>query len=159
MVVELLCNALVLHQKVLPERSTGELHLQLAFADKNLTGISADSPAHHLWPGLHNAILKQRRLQTVLTKEGQQGITQRLGFIIHGSLFRTHQGASLHFLHFSTFNIEYPVNLSFVRASLLVVVQRSKDSIQMVAVGVRNEYLSEAGATHKFHNLLHPISI
>ena len=76
--VELLCDAFVLHHQVLPERGTGELHMQLALANEDLLGIAANGRAHHIRPGLHNAVFKQGRLQALLSQKDQQGIMQRL---------------------------------------------------------------------------------
>ena len=74
MVVELLGNALMLHQKVLSEGRTVELDVQLPLAYKDLTRVAADGIAHHLRPRLHDAVLQQRRLQALLPEEGQQDI-------------------------------------------------------------------------------------
>ena len=81
--VELLCNAFVLHQKVLSKRGTGELNLQLAFANKDLLGVAAYCSTHHLSPCLRDAILEQRRLQAFLTQECQKHILNRLRLCVY----------------------------------------------------------------------------
>jgi hypothetical protein len=41
------------------------------------------------------------------------------------------------------------------------VVERATSQylVQMVAVGIRNEYLTETVAGHQAHNLLHPLGV
>ena len=80
MVVEFLGDAFVLHHEVLPEGCAAELHMQLAFAHKDLAGIAADDFPHHFGPSLGDAVLQQRRFQALLPQEGQQDIANRGSF-------------------------------------------------------------------------------
>jgi len=72
--VELLRDAFVLHQEVLAKGGTGELHLQLAVAHEDLSGVAADGLAHDFGPSLHDAVLQQRGLEAFFAQESQQDI-------------------------------------------------------------------------------------
>lgn len=82
--VELLRDAFVLHQEVLAEGGTGELHLQLAVAHEDLSGIAADGFAHDFGPRLRDAVLQQGGLQAFFAQESQQDIAH------YGKLFVYH---------------------------------------------------------------------
>ena len=72
--VEFLRDAFVLHQEVLAKGGTGELHLQLAVAHEDLSGVAADGLAHDFGPSLHDAVLQQRGLEAFFAQESQQDI-------------------------------------------------------------------------------------
>jgi len=72
--VELLRDAFVLHQEVLAKGGTGELHLQLAVAHEDLSGVAADGLAHYFGPSLHDAVLQQWGLEAFFAQESQQDI-------------------------------------------------------------------------------------
>ena len=57
-----------------------ELHVQFAFAHKDLAGKAADDCPHHFGPSLRDAVLQKGRLQTLLPQIGQQDIANRGSF-------------------------------------------------------------------------------
>jgi len=61
--VESACENGLLHGKILTQRSTFNLYIQLSVAHKNLSRVSRDCFAGHLRPRLHYAIFLKRRLQ------------------------------------------------------------------------------------------------
>lgn len=137
------------HRKVLSQCRTENLHEQRLVLDELLAGIARNACTDHLFPSVDGASLQQRRLQSFASQIHIKQVAYRLHVTSeHTRLFIEHTRLFISWLvsdNLTALNIK----------QLIVVANAVENAVEMLAVGVGNEYLSESVARHELHNLLH----
>ena len=130
------------HRKVLSQRRTENLHEQRLVLDELLAGLARNAGTDNLFPSVDGASLQQRRLQSFASQIHIKQVADRLHVTSeHTRLFISR----LVSYNLATLNIE----------QLIVVANAVENAVEMLAVGVGNENLSESVARHELYDLLH----
>ena len=107
-----------------------------------VAGIARNAGADHFFPSVDGASLQQRRLQSFASQIHIKQVADRLHVTSeHTRLFISR----LVSYNLATLNIE----------QLIVVANAVENAVEMLAVGVGNENLSESVARHELYDLLH----
>lgn len=61
--VESVDNLLTLHGELHAQRGVREVDDECLVADVKIVGVAGDDLTHHLWPGVDESFLKQRRFE------------------------------------------------------------------------------------------------